>query len=44
MLDATKEGHFEEVISLETEKLNQLDDAYNEPLLKALNTVLNSIN
>ncbi|MCB5311052.1 methyl-accepting chemotaxis protein [Yersinia intermedia] len=36
MLDATKEGHFEEVISLETEKLNQLDDAYNEPLLKAL--------
>ncbi|MFA3760626.1 methyl-accepting chemotaxis protein [Yersinia sp. 2544 StPb PI] len=36
MLDATKEGHFEEVISLEAEKLNQLDDAYNEPLLKAV--------
>ncbi|EPS8491218.1 methyl-accepting chemotaxis protein [Yersinia enterocolitica] len=36
MLEATKEGHFEEVISLEAEKLNQLDDAYNEPLLKAV--------
>ncbi|CNI63156.1 HAMP domain-containing protein [Yersinia mollaretii] len=36
MLDATKEGHFEEVISLEAEKLNQLDSAYNEPLLKAV--------
>lgn len=36
MLAATKEGHFEEVISLEAEKLNQLDDAYNEPLLKAV--------
>lgn len=35
MLEATKEGHFEEVISLEAEKLNPLDDAYNEPLLKA---------
>ncbi|OVZ85031.1 methyl-accepting chemotaxis protein, partial [Yersinia kristensenii] len=36
MLEATKEGHFEEVISLEAEKLNPLDDAYNEPLLKAV--------
>ncbi|WP_145513195.1 methyl-accepting chemotaxis protein [Yersinia massiliensis] len=35
MLDATKEGHFEEVISLEAEKLSPLDTAYNEPLLKA---------
>lgn len=36
MLEATKEGHFEEVISLEAEKLNPLDDNYTEPLLKAL--------
>ena len=36
MLEATREGHFEEVISLEAEKLNPLDDDYTEPLLKAL--------
>lgn len=36
MLAATKEGHFEEVISLEAETINALDEAYNEPLLKAV--------
>ncbi|PSH14469.1 methyl-accepting chemotaxis protein [Yersinia pseudotuberculosis] len=36
MLAATKEGHFEEVISLEAEKISLLDDGYNEPLLKAV--------
>ncbi|CNJ57276.1 methyl-accepting chemotaxis protein [Yersinia aldovae] len=36
MLASTKEGHFEEVISLEAEKLNPLDEAYDEPLLKAV--------
>ncbi|EKN4696790.1 Tar ligand binding domain-containing protein [Yersinia ruckeri] len=36
MLDATQQGHFEEVISLEAEKLKRLDTAYNEPLRTAL--------
>ncbi|PVF10531.1 methyl-accepting chemotaxis protein, partial [Yersinia pestis] len=36
MLAATKEGHFEEVISLDAEKISLLDDGYNEPLLKAV--------
>ncbi|CNE33705.1 methyl-accepting chemotaxis protein [Yersinia nurmii] len=37
MLDASQQGHFEEVISLEAEKLKQLDMAYSEPLLAAIN-------
>ncbi|ANI31603.1 chemotaxis protein [Yersinia entomophaga] len=44
MLDASQQGHFEEVISLEAEKLKQLDMAYNEPLLASINYLAEQAN
>lgn len=47
MMQSAREGHVEEVISLETETSSKLDVAYNVPLLKAIafrNQTANAIN
>lgn len=44
MLEVIKEGYFEEVILLEVEKFNQLDDVYNELLLKVVKYCIECVN